>query len=456
MLDWARGLRRRFGAAAARPRDGLTGGDATLLDLLDLDLLLREAKSADIAAGRIGARDPDQRRLEAARVWREVARRNGDPQALRKAAAAAELAASGFDRRRRPEAWARARCEQAACALLGADLTGDSGLDAAAAVAFSDARLAGRGGLGPVLADLGLAGVHGRRDLTRGAADRARAAYAEMSAPIAALDALTRRLPAVRMIAADARLARADLMGDWGERLGDAGLLGLALIDAEAALARLDEAYEPLGFARAGLVRGQALARIGQLEGDLTMLSEACGVLAGAVEAIRCEQSPLDWARAQAALGQALQALGETADDGHACERAASCFDRALTVLKPAAGAPLRARAAAGRARALASQADLTGDLAILDAAEVAMKIELAALRPGLDPSGWALAQLHLARLYEARIAITARDDGDRRAKALIALEAAREVFVELGQTAGEAGCAEALERLRVSSAISM
>ena len=41
---------------------------------------------------------------------------------------------------RRPEGWDRARCEQAYCALLGAELFGETGLNAAAEVAFKEAR----------------------------------------------------------------------------------------------------------------------------------------------------------------------------------------------------------------------------------------------------------------------------------------------------------------------------
>ena len=44
------------------------------------------------------------------------------------------------------------------------------------------------------------------------------------------------------------------------------------------------------------------------------------------------------------------------------------------------------------------------------------MKMELSNLRASRDPVGWALAQLHLARLYEARIDITGKDRGERAA----------------------------------------
>ena len=100
MFEFGRELKRFFGADS--PKDGLTGGDAALLELLELDLLRAEARAADVAAGRISAKDPAQRRLEAAMVWRELARRTGDAVALRKAAAAAEVAANAFGHRRVP------------------------------------------------------------------------------------------------------------------------------------------------------------------------------------------------------------------------------------------------------------------------------------------------------------------------------------------------------------------
>ena len=152
--------------ATDRPRanaDGLTGGDAALLELLDLAMLTTEARSADVAAGRIGVHDKGQRRLDAAVVWREVARRSGDAVSLRKAAATAEMACAGFEPHRRPDGWARARCEQGFCGLLGAELFGDPGLNAAALNAFREARGVAKGGIAAALADIGIATVLGRR-----------------------------------------------------------------------------------------------------------------------------------------------------------------------------------------------------------------------------------------------------------------------------------------------------
>jgi hypothetical protein len=226
MFELGRELKRFFAAERTRaPSDGLTRGDTSLLELLDARLLAQEAKASDVAAGRVGAKDKPARRLEAAIVWREVARRTGDPVALRKAAAGAEIAATGFDATRRRDGWARARCEQAYCALLGAEIFGDPGLTAAAELAFNEARSSTKGGLAAPLADIGVATLEGRRLLEGSDVAAARAWAARLNPPIAALDTIAKRVPAARALAAEARLIRADLLSGWGARLRDGDLL---------------------------------------------------------------------------------------------------------------------------------------------------------------------------------------------------------------------------------------
>ena len=449
MFELGRELKRFFSTEKTRtPSEGLTGGDSSLLELLDARLLAQEAKAADIAAGRIGAKDKPARRLEAAIVWREVARRTGDPVALRKAAAGAETAAAGFEANHRRDGWARARCEQAFCALLGAEIFGDAGLSAAAEVAFNEARSSVKGGLAAPLADVGLAAIEGRRILEISDAAEARAWSARLNAPIAALDIMAKRVPAARALAAECRLIRADLLAVWGARQKDGDLLDLAARDASDAAARLDSAYEPLTWVRAKVAHGQALSARGEAIGDVDSLAAGAGALALALDNITRDHSPLDWARTQVALAQALQALGEAASDARAFEHAVNCFDRAGLVLKETQTLPLRGVAASSRAVCLARVAEITGDGAVLDVAEAAMKIELGKLSPRRDPVGWALAQLHLARMYEARLGMTGVDRGERAA-ALMALDAALDVFGEHGLRSASVLANDAMDRLR-------
>lgn len=451
MFEFGRELKKLFGAEiGVRTRhDGLTGGDQALLELLDLELLRGEGEAADQAASRIAARDRPQRQLESAIVWREVARRSGDPAALRKAAALAEAAARAFDRSRRPDGWARARCEQAFCAILGAELFGDEGLNAAAEIALREARRAARGGLAAPLADVGLSAVEARRLMGSGDAQDARRASARFDAPILALEALVRRCSAARILAAEARAMRADILAGWGARLKDPQLLGMAIADAEAALGGLDRTYEPLTHARLSIIRGQALALSGEALGDLDAISDGVSITAAVLDDLSRDHSPLDWARGHVALAQAVQALGEASLSERAYEQAITCYERADLVLRATPSLTLRAVAATNRAACLARCAEFSADLGVLDAAEAAFKMELSSQHSRRDPVSWALVQVNLARIYEARIELTGQDRGER-SKAALALSAALDVFAEEGLRSFSLLALEGLERLKV------
>ncbi|MGA0601627.1 hypothetical protein ACO2Q3_13060 [Caulobacter sp. KR2-114] len=450
MFEFGRELKRLFGGDAIAPnRDGLTQGDGALAELLPLSMLLAEAKAADVAAGRIGEKDRAARELHAAGLWREVARRSGDAVALRKAAATAEGAAARFLAERRGEGRARARIEQARCAMLGAELFGDDGLEAAAETTFADAR--GGGAATTALAEAGLATIAARRLLGAGEAAAVRAAVRAFEGPIAVLDEGGRRWPTLRIAAAEARAARADLLSGAGQRLKDADLAREAVSMLEDALARLDPAYEPMTWARLDGQRAAAKVALGELSGDIGLIADAVAALADALDGQPRDHSPLDWARSQAALALGLQSLGEAGLNEQAFEKAVTCFDRAAHALKRAPGLALRAVVASNRAICLARSAELTGDLAVLDAAELAFKGELAEGPHRRDPIAWALIQVHLGRLYEARMAITGRDLGERAAAA-VAFDAALDVFADQGLRSLADVAAQGLERIRAYS----
>ena len=450
MFEFGRELKRLFsGDAIAANKDGLTQGDGALAELLPLSMLLAEAKAADVAAGRIGEKDRAARELHAAGLWREVARRSGDAVALRKAAATAESAANRFQAERRAEGHARARIEQARCAMLGAELFGDEGLDAAAEATFAEARVAT--GSTAALADIGLATIAAHRLLTRGEAAEVRAAARAFEAPIAILDEAGRRWPTLRIAAAEARATRADLMSGAGQRLKDADLACDAVSELECALAQLDPAYEPMTWSRLDGQRAAAKVALGELTGDIGLIADAVASMADALDGQPRDHSPLDWARSQAALALGLQSLGEAGLNEQAFEKAVTCFDRAAHALKRAPGLALRAVVASNRAICLARSAELTGDLAVLDAAELAFKGELAAGPHRRDPIAWALIQVHLGRLYEARMTITGRDRGERAAAA-VAFDAALDVFADRGLRSLADVAAQGLERIRAYS----
>ena len=449
MFEFGRELRRLFGGERAHPgKDGLTGGDAALLELLDLDMLRAEAKSADVAAGRISARDRPRRMLEAAIVWRELARRSGDGVALRGAAARAERAAASFLQTHRQQGWARARLEQAQCALLGADLFGDEGLEAAAERAATEARrAAGPAGL---MAQAMLAAIAARRLTTGGDLAGVRLAARAFNDPIASLESAGRRDCALKLAAAEARMARADLLVGAGLRLKDEALVRAAIGDLSVAVERLNGAYEPLAQGRAMLAQASAKAALAELAGDIAGLAVAVGDVAAAVDRSPRDHSPLDWARGHAALAQGLSQLGEATESDAAFGKALAAYDRAISVLKATPELKLRAQAAAGRGLALARSAELSGDVAGLNAAEAAFKAELAAGPHRKDPTAWAMLQVQLGQIYVARLTLTGRDRGERAAAAL-AFSAALDVFAEAGLRSFAAIAADALERLRAA-----
>lgn len=249
-------------------REGLTGGDTSLLELLDVRLLANEARSADVVAGRIGAKDRGARLLEAAVVWRELARRTGDATALRKGAAQAEAAAKLFETERRHDALSAARCEQAVLAVLGADLFGDEGLVAAASATLARTPAHQRTAQCAAMT----AGLEGRAALAQNDLDRAMAAVGAFDGPLRVLAAAKRAKggPA-RLMLAEHRATRIELILACAVRLKDRGLAEQAAGEAKAAAAVLDPDFEPLAWARLQGLRGAALVQLGELDGEIDL-----------------------------------------------------------------------------------------------------------------------------------------------------------------------------------------
>lgn len=452
MFEFSRELRRILQPRPpfATPRDGLTGGDAELLELLDLNLLAAEAKASDIAAGRISAKDRPMLHLQQAVVWRELARRTGDGVSLRKAASAAELSLNGVERSARPQVWARARAEQGLCAILGAELFGDEGLRAAAGVALAEAARVGAAGSAGALAEGARAQVAGAEALASGDQQAVLAAAALYDAPLTRLDGMAREKGG-RAQAARLRADRAEMLIGAGARLQDEPLLRRAANDLVRALSSLDPAHEPLSWARLSVLRGECLIVLGEVLGAPERIGEGIEIIAGAFDYLGRDHSPLDWARAQLVMAQGLECLAELGESQEAYDQAIGAYDRALHVLKGQPALRLRAVASVNRALCLSRRAELCLDLFSLDGAEAGFRCELAAADPAREPVAWAVCQMGLARIYEARADITGRDNGER-ARAALALSAALDVFGEQGMRSLADVALSALERLKTAA----
>jgi tetratricopeptide (TPR) repeat protein len=430
MFEFGRELKRMF-RADSPPRDGVTGGDASLLELLDMELLGGEARACDVAAGRISAKDPHQRRLEAARVWRELARRSGDSVALRKAALGAEKAVQGFKDAARLKNWAAARCEQAMSAMLGAELFGDEGLNAAAEVALKDTIAAAPASPSAAMASGQLARLSARITLRGGDYDAVKRAAAAFDQPIAAMTAHLRHRAVSKGAVSDLLCARAEFLLGCAGRLRDVRLHEQAINELDKLAARLDSAYEPLVWARVQTLRGAARTGAGETTGRVEDIAEGVEILVAALDALTPDHSPLDWARIQHALATALQSLGEGTETDRAFEHALTCYDRALASTRRQPALMLRSALARNRAQCLARRAEQAADPAMIDDAIDELRCDLARLSPGRDPVGWAILQVDLAQLYVARLHLLRRDED--RAAAGVALSIAIDVFGEHG-----------------------
>ena len=439
MFEIGRELKRFF--SPPQRRDGLCPGDPSLLELLDMRLLQNEGRSADVAAGRIGTRDRAVKLVEASRVWREYARRTGDAAALRKAASSAEQASELSRKAARSDCLRRAICEQAEVALLGADLFGEDGLNAAAEFLVGQASDAAM--TRPLTACLAA-----RRALPKGDAEQVQAAVQGFERALVGLNPRRRE---DSYTAARLRCDRAEFLVACGARLREPQLMRSALLDLDKAQAALDGAYHPLTLSRVQEVRAAALVRMGELEGDVGPILEGVDVLALAIELLTPDHSPMDWARLHHSRGVALMALGESGASEPAFDRALQAFVTALNVLNAASSVALRTVAAQDRAGCLVRRAEIKGDAMALDEAEAILRSELASLRSPPEPVVWAVLQLNLARIYMAQTAARGRDRGEG-ARAGEALSAALDVFAERGLRSLASAAQTGLEALREGS----
>ena len=442
-MEFGKDLRRRFGRV--RGADALAG-DAAVLELLPIALLRTEARAAEAATVGATGRDRGRRCLDHAMILREIGRRTGEPETLVKAASTAERA--GQEAAGDMALFAAARLEQALAALTTADLFGMDSVADAANGWFAEAA-EGLSAHPSLKGRVAIAGARftGRRALMAGDLDDAVNAAGAYDDAVGLLDAEVRRTGLGHAEAAAARCERAELLIGFGARLKDRKLLEQAQSDMRQLTNRLDPDYLPLSWARAASLRGAALAALGDLNGDAQSISSGVEALTAACETAPLDHSPLDHARALHGLGLARQALGEATDDEGLFDIAVEDMDIALTVLDSQPALRLRPIAAYDRAACMARRAERLEEPLALAKAEKAFRAELQGRRAESDPVSWAVLQVALARVYEARAELLG-DAGDR-ADAACALTEAMEVFTDRGLKSLAEAVGESLERLR-------
>ena len=442
MFEFGRELKKALGA-----NDALGEPDASLNELLDVQALAVRGRAHDIDAGRVSAKHPFPLWLRSAAIWREHARRTGDVLALRRAAAAAVSAGRCASSEAEQ---ARAALEQALTSLLGADLYGDEALTDATRNSLKVAAATPADEVGTVKIEHAHARLVSRDALAAGDYGKALEAAALFDCVIHKLDVLAveRRCNATRYEADLARIERADLLAGFGARMSDVKLLQRVALNLATLLAQVDGGYEPLLWVRAAEILGAVEVALGEIHGRPEEIAKGVAILITALDRFTRDHSPLDWARLHHAHAVALQSLAEATDNRAIYLEAETAFETALAVVD-GTSLTLRAMTASNRAACLARRAERTGDLHALSVAETAFKGEAAKADPVNDPVGWAVLQLNLARIYEARADLLG--GFPNRDAAVYALEEAREVFCEHGLKSLAESAAAGLERVRAA-----
>ena len=429
------GRERRRGSLLADPGRLELLSVAALIDLLPPDALARPpgGEARALAA------------LDHAVLERELARRTGDPRRLVRACEAAACAAHNAGGEQR--LYAAARLQTALCALASSEVFGEGGAGERAQAALGEAETAlgcapGRLG-GPGLIRARLASATAMAALDR---DGTMQVAALLDEAATGLEARLRATGAGQAEWAAALCEKAELMVGVGSARKDAGLLNRAARDMSALASRLDAMRAPLSWMRAQTLQGSALRALGEITGEARLMKDAALALGAAYDAIPPGHSPLDRARAAHGLGLALQGLAETSGETSAYGSAQTAFDRALSEMN-GAQTPLRSMLAYDRAACLARRAERSGDVFALAEAETAFRADLAGRSAQDDPVGWAVVQVALARVYQARAELTGEQAelGD----AAFALTEALEVFTEHGQPTLAQVALAALDRVR-------
>jgi hypothetical protein len=421
--------------------------DPALMQLLPLMALRNEANVTGLAAHAAGRAEGAAAFLVHALVLQEIARRTGEIETLGRAASAVLRArdlAKG-DRR----LTARALLSHAQILYLAHTLFGDAEAATVAAQRLDEAMALSLDPVSRARADALAASLIAQVALASEAAETHLCATAALALAGAAkaLAALARAGKLDDSEAHEIACNRVELLIAMGRRGKDRRVLADACAELDLMTPSLNAAYRPLTWARRDILRAQALAAMGDLSGEPALIADASAVLAAVVEEIPEGHSPLDAARAGHALGLVLQSLGEACEEQALFDRAIDAFAPAVQALAAASNLPLRAVVAHDSAVCLARSAERSGDLEALSRAEAVFRAALTCKSAAADPLAWAVTQVALARVYEARADICG--DARERAGAAFALTSALDVFSERGHRSLSAVALSALDRVK-------
>lgn len=283
MFEFGKDLRRLF--VQARESE-----DLGWLELISVNLLAREAKSLTTDGGRVSCSQPSQTWRRASILWREHARRSGQPDSLAKALTTAEdaLKAAKSDDDR-----ARALLAAAQAQIVKFDLYGDR---EAVVLAAELAREVAAKRL-PTLASC--AGVHARIRARQARISEKKEDRQDAAALMdAALHALTKHNP---VEADDLRLDSAALALEGGIIQRDHRLLDQAGRDLTALVEASSPDQRPLTRARALALCAAGLSALAAMANDEAARKTGHEMFDAAADQFFLDHSPLDWVAIQVA-----------------------------------------------------------------------------------------------------------------------------------------------------------
>lgn len=283
MFEFGKDLRRLF--VQARESE-----DLGWLELISVNLLAREAKSLTTDGGRVSCSQPSQTWRRASILWREHARRSGQPDSLAKALTTAEdaLKAAKSDDDR-----ARALLAAAQAQIVKFDLYGDR---EAVVLAAELAREVNAKRL-PTLASC--AGVHARIRARQARISEKKEDRQDAAALMdAALHALTKHNP---VEADDLRLDSAALALEGGIIQRDHRLLDQAGRDLTALVEASSPDQRPLTRARALALCAAGLSALAAMANDEAARKTGHDMFDAAADQFFVDHSPLDWVAIQIA-----------------------------------------------------------------------------------------------------------------------------------------------------------
>jgi hypothetical protein len=398
MFEFGKDLRRLF----ERARDS---DDLAWLELISTILVENEARHQSIESGRVSCPNPHEACLRASQIWREHARRTGNPQSLSRAEAEARAASRHAVN---DEQTIRAFLELAQSSLLAFDLSGGLERLRTADKLLATLPTPRRALLVETIAAIE-ARICARRAVLSGAPETIRIACDGLETVVQSLRSQH------RLVDIERRIEQAALSLEIGLITRDLQRLEKAGQDLRSLIENAPSDQKPITRARALALCGVGMRALSSIANDEVARQQADSLMDAAVDQFTMDHSPLDWAAIQLMrpdsdgslpLITLLQVEALTAHEG-------------LII-----GAEARERRLAQEIHDSEQAQDLFG----LRHLEAHLLSRLRDIDTPMLPLDWAWSQMGLARIALARSRLTGQSMGNVGMMLLEAADTAREL----------------------------